>query len=827
MKEKMDIGGMTCSACQAHVQKCVSTLPGVKEVEVNLLLNNMVVTYDENITSQSDIVNAVASGGYQAFPKQNLQTEKKMTVLDDGKQSLKNLWLCIGLLLVLMYISMGHMVGLPLPAILVGQENAISFAMTQLIITTIIMSIQKHYYINGWKALKHRAANMDTLIMLGSGAAYLYGIFAIYAIGYGLGHQDLVMVHHYLHHLYFESAAMIVTLISVGKYLEARSKKKTSAAISKLMALAPDTVRILKDDKEIETPISEVKVGDYIVVKSGERIGVDGKVISGHGVLDTSALTGESMPVEKQVDDEVMNATVLINGHLVYEATHVGNDTTLSKIIDLVSEASASKAPISRLADKVSAIFVPTVMMIAVITLIVWLLLGKDFSFALSMATSVLVISCPCALGLATPTAIMVGTGKGAENGILIKSAESLEIAHEIDTIVLDKTGTITYGKPQVVAIETTMPENELLSYVASLETISNHPLAKAILARAKDLPKYPCDDGKDYIGKGLVGTINGHQIAIGNEKLHEGDQAVKAKMESCAKQGMTPLAVFMDQQFVALIGIADALKPSSATAIAQFRKMGIHVKMLTGDHPATANALGKQVGIDDVISEVLPQDKEKIVSDLVQSGHRVMMVGDGINDAPALMSASVGVAIGAGSDIALDAADIVLMRDDLVDVASAIELSRAVIRNIKQNLFWAFFYNSIGIPLAAGVFYQLNGLVLSPMFAAACMSLSSVCVVSNALRLRFFKPSLKQEVAPQEIKWEEKEMTKTLDITGMMCQHCVMHVKKALEAIEGVEKADVNLENNNATVTMTKEIANETLIQAIVDAGYEVTNIH
>lgn len=826
----MDIGGMTCSACQAHVQKCVSALPGVKEVDVNLLLNNMVVTYDESVTSQSDIIQAVESGGYQAFPQQKKHAEKAPVIHDDSKQTLKNLWLCIGLLLILMYISMGHMIGLPLPTWLTGQENAISFAMTQLIITTVIMLIQKHYYINGWKALKHCSANMDTLIMLGSGAAYLYGIFAIYAIGYGLGHQNFALVHTYLHQLYFESAAMIVTLISVGKYLEARSKKRTSAAISKLMALAPDTVMVLKDNQEIETPIAEVQVGDLIVVKSGERIGVDGKVVSGHGVLDTSALTGESMPIEKQTDDELMSATVLINGHLVYEATHVGNDTTLSKIIDLVSEASASKAPISRLADKVSAIFVPTVITIAVVTLIVWLLLGKNFSFAFSMATSVLVISCPCALGLATPTAIMVGTGKGAENGILIKSAESLEIAHEIDTIVLDKTGTITYGRPQVVAIETDMPEDELLSYVASLEAISNHPLAKAILARAQGLPKHPCQDGQDYIGKGLVGTINGHQIAIGNEKLHDGDKEAKAKMEIYAKQGMTPLAVFMDQQFVALIGIADALKPSSATAIAQFKKMGIHVKMLTGDHPTTANALGMQVGIDDVVSEVLPQDKEKIVSDLVQSGHKVMMVGDGINDAPALMSASVGVAIGAGSDIALDAADIVLMRDDLVDVASAIELSRAVIRNIKQNLFWAFFYNLIGIPLAAGLLYNINGWALSPMFAAACMSLSSVCVVSNALRLRFFKPSLKTEspaISPKQIKMEEKKMTKTLDIQGMMCQHCVMHVKKALEAVEGVEKADVNLEKNNAIVTMTMDIADEKLTQAVVDAGYEVINIH
>lgn len=830
MKEKMNVGGMTCSACQAHVEKSVCGLEGVNKVDVNLLLNQMVVEYDETIVSQNDIIKAVESGGYTASPLTNKKTTNNNVsteMIDDNQALKKRLWLSIGLLMILMYITMGHMVGLHLPSFLAGVENVIPFALTQLILTTMVMLLQKHYYINGWKALKHKAPNMDTLIMLGSGAAYVYGIYAIYAMGYGFGHGNLEMVMHYMHQLYFESAAMIVTLISVGKYLEANSKKKTSDAISKLMQLAPETVTIRKDGQEIEIPVENVMVGDLIVVRSGGRIGVDGRIVEGQGVLDTSALTGESIPVDKVVGDEVMSATMLVNGHIVYEATHVGNDTTLSKIIDLVSEASASKAPISRLADKVSAIFVPTVMLIALVTLVVWLILGYDFNFALSMAISVLVISCPCALGLATPTAIMVGTGKGAENGILIKSAESLEIAHEIDTVVLDKTGTITYGKPHVEAIETSLDEDLLLSYVASLESISDHPLAKAIIEKAKDLPKYDVSDSQNIIGKGLIGMVNHHHLAVGNLNLAsdilEEVTDIQPKLEAFANEGMTPLIVLMDRQFVGMMGIADQIKPSSAKAIAKLLEMGIHVKMLTGDHPTTAKALAKKLNLDDVVAEVLPADKERIVSELVAQNHRVMMVGDGINDAPALMSASVGVAIGAGSDIALDSADIVLMRNDLVDVVGAIELSRSVIRNIKQNLFWAFFYNVIGIPLAAGVFYQINGWALSPMFGAAAMSLSSFCVVSNALRLRFFKPSLTiEEKQLIEIIKEEKEMKQVLNIGGMMCQMCVKHVTKALNEIEGVEACEVNLDANQATVTVKEALSEAVYQKAIEEAGYE-----
>lgn len=837
MKEKMNVGGMTCSACQAHVEKSVCSLEGVKKVEVNLLLNNMTVEYDENSVSQDDIIKAVESGGYTASPlnEDKVKTSSVSEVLDESLDLKKKLQWSVTLLMVLMYVTMGHMVGLALPSFLDGVKNAIPFAMTQLILTSIIMLLQKHYYINGWKALKHKVANMDTLIMLGSGAAYIYGLFAIYVMGYGLGHGDLEIVMHYRHQLYFESAAMIVTLISVGKYLESNSKKKTSDAISKLMQLAPDTVIVLRDNAEIEIPVEEVVVGDLIVVRSGGRIGVDGRIVKGQGALDTSALTGESLPVDKGVGDEVMSATMLLNGHIIYEATHIGSDTTLSKIIDLVSEASASKAPISRLADKVSAIFVPTVIVIACITLVVWLLLGYDFNFALSMAISVLVISCPCALGLATPTAIMVGTGKGAENGILIKSAESLEIAHEVDTVVLDKTGTITYGKPSVVAIETILDENQLLSYVASLESISDHPLAQAIIERANGLPKYEVSEASNIIGKGLIGVVDGHRLGIGNialaQEFMEDIDQVKENLEVFANEGMTPLVVCMDKQWVGMIGIADKIKPNSAKAVAKLQEMGIHVKMLTGDHPTTAKALAKKLNLDDVVAEVLPADKERIVRELVASNHCVMMVGDGINDAPALMSASVGVAIGAGSDIALDSADIVLMRDDLIDVVGAIELSRHVIKNIKENLFWAFFYNLIGIPLAAGVFYPINGWALSPMFGAAAMSLSSVCVVSNALRLRFFKPSLKIEVkedaeVKKEMMKEEKEMKQVLNIEGMMCQMCVKHVTKALTDLEGVKACEVNLEANQATVTVEQPISKEIYQEAITKAGYELKGI-
>ena len=826
MKEKMNVGGMTCSACQAHVEKSVLKLAGIKKVEVNLLLNNMTVEYDENIVSQSDIIKAVESGGYSASPlNQNQQKETKIEVIeDDNKKQKRHLIISIILLLCLMYIAMGHMIGLPLPSILHGVENSVGFAFTQMLIATLVMLIQKRYYINGFKALIHKAPNMDTLIMLGSIASYIYGIYAIYAIGYGLGHQDLEMVNYYRHHLYFESAAMIVTLISVGKYMESNSKKKTSDAISKLMQLSPDMVFVRKGNDVVEVKVSEVKVGDIVVVNSGGKIGVDGKIIKGHASIDSSALTGESLPLEKAIGDEVMSATLVLNGHIEYEATRVGKDTTLSKIIDLVSEASASKAPISRLADKVSGIFVPVVMTISVLTFIIWTILGKEFSFALSMAISVLVISCPCALGLATPTAIMVGTGKGAENGILVKSAVSLELANQIDTIVLDKTGTITHGKPHVEIIETDMDQNKLISYVASLESISDHPLAYAIVKKAKGLKRYNVEDSRNIIGKGLVGKVDGHELAVGNialaKELNIDSTIAIEKVETYAKQGMTPLIVMMDGQYAGIIGIADQIKESSKKAIERLKEMGLKVIMVTGDHYSTANATAKKVGIDEVVSEVLPQNKERIVYDLIEKGQKVMMVGDGINDAPALTRAHIGVAIGKGSDIAIDSADIVLMKNSLIDVVTTIELSHKVIKNIKENLFWAFFYNTIGIPVAAGILYSNYGIALSPMIGAACMSMSSFCVVTNALRLRLYKPTL--VAVHEEIIEEEKEeeifMKKTLLIEGMMCMRCVAHVKKALEKMDGVVEVEVSLEENNAIVTCERDITAEEF-KAIIEA--------
>lgn len=841
MKEKMKIDGMTCSACQAHVEKSVRALNGVIEANVNLLLNTMNVEYDENVVTQEEIISAVESGGYGACPintdasiaKQETQPIAKIE--NESKQLKSRLWASVIFLLLLMYISMGHMMGFPLPGFLSGTKNALAFAFTQFLIASIILLIQKHYFINGFKALYHRAANMDSLIAVGAGASYIYGIFAIYMIGYALGHQDMTLAHHYQMDLYFESAAMIVTLISVGKYLESRSKGKTSDAISRLMQLAPDTAILLRDGKEVEVSLREVRKGDHVVVKSGGRIPVDGIVLEGEGYVDESALTGESIPVKKQKNDQLMSATLLNNGRMIYEATHVGEDTTLSKIIQLVEEASASKAPISRLADKVSGIFVPTVMVIALITMIVWLALGQEFSFALSMGISVLVISCPCALGLATPTAIMVGTGKGAENGILIKSAQSLEVAHEVDTIIFDKTGTITYGRPNVIQTITQMNEQELLRLVASLETISDHPLAKAVLRKAEGLQLYPVNSSQNLVGMGLFGEVNGHQVAVGNESLMKhleiDTSGVFSIVDQMASEALTPLIVSIDGNISGYLGIADEVKESSLEAIAHLKKMGIRMMMLTGDHRKNAVALQKKLGLDEVVAEVLPQDKEAIVSSMVKQGHHVMMVGDGINDAPALTSASVGVAIGAGSDIAIDSADIVLIRNDLRDVVSAIELSRKVIVNIKENLFWAFIYNIIGIPLAAGAFYYLNGWRLTPMFGAAAMSLSSFCVVTNALRLRFFKSSFANKsssVHEDELelkKEEEKKMQKTIQVEGMMCQHCVSHVKNALEKIPGVQ-AEVSLEKHEAIVTFEQEIDNETLTKAIQEAGYECKGI-
>lgn len=825
MKVKMKVEGMTCAACQAHVQKSVEKLDGVTSCDVSLLLNQMQVVYDETKVSENQIQEAVASGGYRAFVsnEENTNTTKALKQVDQGQKTKRNqLIVSVILLLILMYISMGHMLHLPEIPLLHGVENAANFALIQMLLSGTIMLIWKEYFINGWKALIHRSSNMDTSIMLGSGASFIYGIYALMMIGYGLGHQSLSMVDYYRHHLYFESAAMIITLISLGKYLEARSKKKTTEAISKLMALETHTTTIKKGDQLVDIPTSQVAIGDIVVVRQGDALNVDGCVVYGRGSLDQSKLTGESLPVEASIGSQVLSASTVVNGYLEYQATKVGKDTTLNQIIELVSEASTSKAPISRIADKISGIFVPTVVFISIVTCIIWLMLGKDFNFAFNMAVSVLVISCPCALGLATPTAMMVGTGKAAQYGILIKSAEALEIAHQVDTIVLDKTGTITKGEPEL--IETYGLSKTVLQAVKGLEMKSHHPLSKAIIQGLPDIQPATITDEVSQMGMGLEGMADGIQIAIGNEKMIAALGLLAAVddslVEAIAKAGCTPLMVVYNHQLVGYMKVGDQIKPSSIEAIQRLHKHHIHIKMLTGDHKQTAKAIGEIIGIEDVVSEVMPKDKQHIVKSLVDEGKTVMMVGDGVNDAPALMNASVGVAIGAGSDIALDSADMVLMSNRLNDIVTIIELSRKVILNIKENLFWAFIYNLIGIPLAAGVLYYVNGYTLNPMYGALAMSLSSVCVVTNALRLRRFKPTI---IEDKDEKGESTMKQQVLEVEGMMCQMCVKHVTRALNNIEGVVVDHIDLDQGKVYINISQEISKDTFKQAIEDAGYEL----
>lgn len=732
-------------------------------------------------------------------------------------------------LIPLMYVAMGHMVGLPQPSFLRGDVNAVSFALTQFLLCIPVLYINRAYFERGFRSLIHGAPNMDTLISVGSGASLIYGIFAIYRMGYGLGTQNMELVHRYLHDLYFESAVMILALINIGKYLEARSKGKTSEAIQKLMDLAPKTALVERNGQVVEIAAEDMLTGDILQVKPGSSIPADGVVIEGRTSVDEAAITGESMPVEKKEGDTVTAATLNKTGFIRMRAARVGQDTTFSQIIRLVEEASSSKAPIARMADKIAGIFVPTVMGIALLTGIVWLLMGAEFEFALSCAIAVLVISCPCALGLATPVAIMVGTGKGAENGILIKSGEALEVTHNVQSVVLDKTGTITEGKPVVTdIISFGMSENKILEISAALEKKSEHPLAEAVLLKAKGMELPNAENFAAIPGKGITAKIQGNIYYAGNQKLmqEQGISCEKAlsSMEKLSKEGKTPLILADEKQVFGIIGVADVVKPTSAKAIQELKKLGIQVIMLTGDNARTAKAIQKQLDIDTVIAEVLPQDKEREISRLQEEGKTVAMVGDGLNDAPALARADVGIAIGAGTDVAIESADIVLMKNDLQDVATAIELSKAVIRNIKENLFWAFFYNVCGIPLAAGVLYPVFGLKLSPMFGAAAMSLSSLFVVSNALRLRFFHSLKKGKTQPESIqeKKEEKNMY-TMKIEGMMCPHCQAAVTKALEALEGT-KAEVNLEKKEAYVETGLE--KEALKKAVEDAGYQVLSV-
>ncbi len=754
--EKFDVVGMSCAACAAHIEKEVGKLEGVKKVNVNLLTNSMVVDFEESNVDTDKIEEAVVEAGYEAHVKSSAEqaasreTKKIDFVQKEQQEMQKRWWISFGFWLPLLYLSMGSMLGWYIPAFFRGEENAMVFAFTQFLLTLPIAMSNEKYFRNGFKMLFKAAPNMDSLIAIGSSAAILYGIYGLYKIAYGFGHAQPELVHQFAHDMYFESGATILTLITLGKYLESRSKSQTSRAITQLMDLSPKTATVIRDGTEVEVPAEEVRVGDIVVVRPGQRIPVDGVVESGSSTVDESALTGESIPVLKQSGDRVLSASINKSGYITLKATQVGNDTTLSHIISLVEEASSSKAPISKLADRISRIFVPVVIFIALTAGIVWFFLGYSFDFSLSVAISVLVISCPCALGLATPVAIMVGTGKGTEQGILIKSAASLEMAHKIDMVVLDKTGTLTMGKPQLTDIipSPNITENELLQIAASLEKLSEHPLAEAILEETdkRKLETFSVKNFTSLFGKGIVAEAGENYFLIGNRQLIE-DQKIDVQnfdniATQLAEEGKTPLFVASREKVIGVIAAADPLKPTSKEAVNQFRSLGLEVVMLTGDHKKTAAAVQRKLGISTVFSEVLPQDKDKVIVNLQKGGKKVAMVGDGINDAPALMRADLGIAIGAGTDIAIESADVVLMRNDLMDAVSAIRLSNAVIRNIKENLFWAFFYNIIGIPLAAGIFYPLLGWKLSPIFAAAAMSFSSVTVVLNALRLRFFKPS-------------------------------------------------------------------------------------
>ena len=759
--EKFDVTGMMCTACVSHVEKSVSKLSGVKTVNVNLLTNSMTVSFDELNLNIGSIEKSVEEAGYEAHLRvdaANVTTGQEPKVdfvkLEQDEMRMR-WWISLVFLLPLLYISMGHMLRLPIPHAFHSTENALIVAFTQFLLTLPIVFVNKRYFQNGFKSLFKAAPNMDSLIAIGSSAAILYGIFAIYKIGYALGHADMQTAARFSEDLYFESGATILTLITLGKYLETKSKNRTSDAITRLMDLAPKTAVVIRNNEEVEIPVEQVLVGDEVVVRPGQRIPVDGIVENGSSSVDESALTGESIPVFKEKNDTVLSASINKSGFFTLRATKIGKDTTLSQIISLVEDASSSKAPISKLADRISAVFVPVVISISLLSIVVWLLLGYPFDFALSIGIAVLVISCPCALGLATPVAIMVGTGKGAEYGILIKSAESLERAQKTDTVVLDKTGTITEGKPRVTDIfsSKSISDLELLAIAASLEKLSEHPLAEAVLLEAENQKAeiLPVEDFQAIPGQGVEGSMNGIKYFAGNHRLINNRgldfQHFNALADKLADEGKTPLFIANQKEILGIIAVADTLKITSKEAIDKFISMGMDVVMLTGDHAKTAKAMQQQLGISTVIAEVLPQDKDKEITRLQAAGRKVAMVGDGINDAPALMRSDLGIAIGAGTDVAIESADVVLMRSDLLDAVTTIRLSKAVMLNIKQNLFWAFFYNIIGIPLAAGVFYSVLGWKLNPMFAAAAMSLSSVTVVLNALRLLRFKPSVANDI--------------------------------------------------------------------------------
>lgn len=836
MTEQFAVTGMTCAACSAHVEKAVSRLSGVQSAPVNLMLGSMTVTYDEKAVTEGDIIAAVKAAGYGASPAS--QTDQGQLRRDQDaalRRRKKHLIWSVVFLVPLFYLSMGHMMGLPLPQVL--HMYPLLLACLQLALVIPILILNRNYFTVGFSRLVKLSPNMDSLVAVGAAAGLVYSLIemGLLAAGQVSGMPDL----------YFESAGMILTLVTVGKYLEERSRGKTTGAISALLALAPESAVVRRQGQELTIPTEEIVAGDTVIVRQGGRIPVDGVITDGHAAVDESAITGESLPVEKVPGDAVTSATVTSSGYLELRATRVGGDTTLSQIIRLMEEAASSKAPISRLADRISGIFVPAVMAISLTAALLWAFVGgMDVRFCLSIAIAVLVISCPCALGLATPVAIMVGTGQAAQQGILIKSAESLELLHKVQTVVLDKTGTVTMGQPRVTDILCApgVTEEELLCVAASAEKPSEHPLAHAIVeeSQARHIPLCPVSGFRSVPGGGIQATLSGEAVLAGNAGYLAQNGVSLAAMEAdahrLAEDGKTPLFFAESGHLLGCIAVADVVKPDSAKAIAALRRMGRRVVLLTGDNQRTANAIARQIGVDQVIAQVLPQDKAKCVAQLQQQGQRVAMVGDGVNDAPALAQADVGLAIGAGTDIAIESADVVLMKSSLLDIPAAMDLSRAVLRNIKQNLFWAFFYNSIGIPVAAGVLYPALHLTLNPMLAAAAMSLSSVCVVSNALRLRGWKPPvfsdhpvptapLPESAVFQSQGKEENTVNKTIHIDGMMCAHCTGRVEKALNELPGVE-ATVDLDSKSAAVTCTPDVSDDTLRQAVEDAGYHVTGI-
>ncbi|MDY3225539.1 MAG: heavy metal translocating P-type ATPase [Candidatus Faecousia sp.] len=820
MKLTFSVTGMTCAACSARVEKVTRAVPGVTQADVNLLAGTMQAELESMDTAKA-VIQAVEDAGYHAAlpgegkkpPEHDELREMKIRIIGSAIS-----------LLVLMYFTMGHMVGLPVPRWYHGVENALVAALVQFFLTLPPVYLNRVYDSRGLKALWHRSPNMDSLIAVGSLAALTYGVAALFRMAWGMGHGDWALVQRYSENLYFESAAMILTLITLGKFLEARAKGRTGDAIRALMDLSPKTATVRREGTEITIPVEQVQVGDTVIVRSGGSIPVDGTVVSGRGSVDQSALTGESVPVEKQPGDTVAAATINTEGYLEFRADKVGQDTTLAQIIHMVEEAGGSKAPIARLADKIAGVFVPVVMTIAAVTFLVWMLLGQGLEFSLNCAISVLVISCPCALGLATPVAIMVGTGRGAQLGVLFKNAQALENLHRVDTVVLDKTGTLTTGKPEVTDIlPGSVGAEELLKIAAALESPSEHPFAKAILRKAGGI-SFPRAEGFETLpGRGVAGTVEGVRCCGGNRRLMEELGISVPELPELKRQGKTPL-YFAEEagRYLGAIAAADVLKEDSATAVRTLKEQGLQVVMLTGDNAATARVIGEKAGISQVISDVLPTDKAGAVQKLRQEGHRVLMVGDGINDAPALASADVGMAIGAGTDIAMESADVVLMRDSLGAVSSAIALSRATIRNIRQNLFWAFFYNTLGIPIAAGVLYLPFGITLSPMLGAAAMSMSSVFVVTNALRLRFFKETMPVPSGkPAATIKEEPKMKTVITVNGMMCTHCKARVESVCKGVPGVEDAVVDLQAKTVTITGNADIA--AVKKAITDADYEV----